>query len=85
VTTGGTLEELEELVHDNEAEVAGVFSMINRSDHENWNGRPFRSLLSVNYPVYSADECPLCDDGEDAYRPGTKDAEEETAIGRSQE
>ncbi len=83
VTTGGTLGELEELVLQNKAEVAGVFSMINRSDHEDWNGRPFRSLLSVDFPVYAAEECPLCDEGEDAHRPGTKDVEEETVTGRS--
>jgi orotate phosphoribosyltransferase len=83
VTTGGTLEELKELVEENGAEVAGVFVLINRSDYEHWHGGPLRSLLSVDYPVYSAEECPLCEDGEDARRPGTKDVEDETVTGRS--
>lgn len=85
VTTGGTLEELADLVEQRGADVAGVFSLINRSDHTDWSGRPFRSLLSVDYPVYSPAECPLCDGGQEARRPGTKEVENETATGRSTE
>lgn len=83
VTTGGTLEELAELVESQGANVAGVFSLINRSDLTDWSGRPFLSLLFVEYPVYPAEECPLCDGEDEAHRPGTKEVEDETATGRS--
>ena len=83
VTTGGTLGELADLVDDRGATVAGVFSLINRSDLTDWSGKPFLSLLSVDYPVYSPAECPICEDEGEAHRPGTKEVENETATGRS--
>lgn len=76
VTTGGTLEELEDLVADHGAETVGVLSMINRSDLNNWSGKPFHALLNVEYPVYDSSECPLCENGKERTRPGTKDVEE---------
>lgn len=73
VTTGGTLEELQQLVESRGAETVGVLSMINRSDLETFNGVPFHALLSVDYPVYESDDCPLCADGREQTRPGTKE------------
>lgn len=81
VTTGGTLDELEYLVESHDAEVAGVFSMINRSSQDHWNNEPFFSLLSVDYPVYDSDECPRCEDDSEAVRPGTKRVEDESVLG----
>jgi orotate phosphoribosyltransferase len=78
VTTGGTLKELNTLVLEHSAEPAGVFAMINRSGMDDWNGKPFLSMLSVDYPVYSPDECPGCTQGEQAVRPGTKEVDGET-------
>jgi len=73
VTTGGTLTELNELVEENHATTLGVYTMINRSGMTDWHGRPFLSVLSVDYPVYSPDSCPACSDATDAVRPGTKE------------
>jgi orotate phosphoribosyltransferase len=78
VTTGGTLEELEDLVEEYGATVAGVFSMINRSGMDDWNDRPFLSLLTVDYPVYSPKDCPGCTEGDEAVRPGTKSVDGES-------
>jgi orotate phosphoribosyltransferase len=78
VTTGGTLEELEDLVEEYGATVAGVFSMINRSGMDDWNDRPFLSLLTVDYPVYSPEDCPGCTEGDEAVRPGTKSVDGES-------
>lgn len=84
VTTGGTLSELQELVEQNQAQVTAVLAMVNRSDLTEWEGRPFRSLLSLNYPVYTPEECPLCKDGGTPVRPGTKTVDSETVTGRSE-
>lgn len=77
VTTGGTLEELEELVEAHDARTIGVLSMINRSELTGWNDRPFNALLNVDYPIYESDECPLCENGRERTRPGTKEVMEE--------
>lgn len=73
VTTGGTLEELEVLVDEHNADTVGVLSMINRSDLNEWNGKSFHALLDVDYPIYESADCPLCEKGRDRTRPGTKE------------
>ncbi len=80
VTTGGTLRELESVVNEHCARVEGVFSMIDRSGMSDWKGRPFLSLLSVDYPIYSPEECPRCTNGDNPVRPGTKDVSNESFL-----
>lgn len=72
ITTGGTLEEMKDLVDTSRAEVVGVFAVVNRSGNPLWQGRPVVSLVSLDFPVYDENECPMCRAGEAAHRPGTK-------------
>ncbi|MFB6344447.1 MAG: phosphoribosyltransferase family protein [bacterium] len=73
VTTGGTLEELKELAEHRGADLVGVLSMINRSDLRTFHNAIFHALLDVDYPIYDPDQCPLCENGRERTRPGTKD------------
>jgi len=73
VTTGRSTREVIEILEDLGAAVIGVASMINRSGR----GQPFaplpsRSLLEVDFPTWTADECPLCRDGVPIAKPGSR-------------
>ncbi|OGH60956.1 MAG: orotate phosphoribosyltransferase [Candidatus Lindowbacteria bacterium RIFCSPLOWO2_12_FULL_62_27] len=72
ITTGGTLDELNRLVEDAGAAIAGVFAVVNRSGRADWNGRPIEAILSMKLPVYDESECPMCRTGGFPVRPGTK-------------
>jgi orotate phosphoribosyltransferase len=51
----------------------GVASMINRSgDNQPFAPLPSRSLLDVDFPTWTADECPLCRDGVPTAKPGSR-------------
>jgi len=55
------------------AAVIGVASMINRSgDNQPFAPLPSRSLLDVDFPTWTADECPLCRDGVPTAKPGSR-------------
>lgn len=72
VTTGGTLKELRALAEAAGAEVVGVFSLINRSGLETWEGLPFISRFQVQFPVYEADAVPADLASIPVSRPGSK-------------
>lgn len=72
ITTGGTLDELKRLTDDVRAEIAGVFSVVNRSGKDNWRGISILSVLDHAFPVFSKEDCPMCREGSPAVRPGTK-------------
>ena len=73
VTTGRSTREVIEILEELGAAVIGVASMINRSGRS----RPFaplpsRSLLDVDFPTWTADECPLCREGVPISKPGSR-------------
>jgi len=73
VTTGRSTREVIEILEGLGAAVIGVASMINRSA----NSQPFaplpsRSLLDVDFPTWTADECPICRDGVPISKPGSR-------------
>lgn len=72
ITTGGTLKEIIKMVEDAEAEVIGVFCIINRSGTDTWQGYPLVSLIDLNFPTYTTDELPPELAAIPVYRPGTK-------------
>lgn len=73
VTTGGTLGELAEIVEQSGGVVAGVYAVINRSGQKIWREHPFLASFELDFPVFLAEECPLCRDGAiPARRPGSK-------------
>lgn len=62
VSSGTTLNLLIDLVEQRGAQVAGVGCLWRRTSVD-LNGRPVFSLVSRDFPTYSADDCPLCRKG----------------------
>ena len=59
VSTGSTLDLLIEVVEGLGAQVVGVGCLWRRTSVE-MNGKPVFSLVSRDFPTYSAEDCPLC-------------------------
>ncbi len=73
VTTGRSTREVIEILSDLGADVVGVGSMVNRSDvHQPFAPRPSRHLLTVSFPNWPAETCPLCRDGVPIAKPGSR-------------
>jgi len=72
ITTGGTLKELKEFVLGQGAELAGVFTLVNRSGKDTWETWPLVSCLDAVFPTYAPDEVPEELAKLPLVRPGTK-------------
>ena len=73
VTTGGSLKEVMAVVREEGGNVVGVASLVDRSgDRDPAFGVPFVSLLRIDVPTWSAEECPLCRDGAPLVKPGSR-------------
>lgn len=72
VTTGGSVKEVIEVLQKAGANVIGVASIVDRSKGTVDFGVPFEPLVAVEFDVYEADECPLCAQGSQAYKPGSR-------------
>jgi orotate phosphoribosyltransferase len=73
VTTGRSTREVIDILESLGAAVIGVASMINRSgDSQPFAPLPSRSLLEVDFPTWTAGECPLCRDGVPIAKPGSR-------------
>lgn len=73
VTTGGSASELITLVKNTEAEAVAVAAIINRGAHGSSPFQlPFFSLLQLDFPVWQEKECPLCQNGSAAIKPGSR-------------
>lgn len=74
ITTGGTLRELKDFVLGQGAELAGVFTVVNRSGKNTWDQWPLVSCMAVDFPTYAPDEVPEDLAALPLVRPGTKKA-----------
>jgi len=72
VTTGGSAMEVVELVKECGAKVAGVASVVDRSNGKVDFGVPYRALLSMEVVSYEAAECPICKKGIPLVKPGSR-------------
>jgi len=72
ITTGGSTRECIAALEANGAAVVGAASIIDRSDGTADVGVPRISLVSLDVPSYPADECPMCERGEPAVKPGSR-------------
>jgi orotate phosphoribosyltransferase len=76
VTTGRSTREVVAILEADGAEVVGLASIVNRSGIANpFEPKPYRPLLEVSFPTWSADECPLCRDGVPIAKPGSRPIE----------
>lgn len=71
-TTGGSVKEVIDLVRANGGEVAGVGTLIDRSQGRAVFGTKMASLIQLDFCDYSAEECPLCQQGIPLVKPGSR-------------
>lgn len=73
VTTGKSAREVIDVLTAAGAEVVGLASMVNRSGNQNpFEPLPYRALLEVAFPTWTADDCPLCSKGVPIAKPGSR-------------
>lgn len=72
ITTGGSTRECIAALEKHGADVIAAASIIDRSDGTADVGVPRISLASLDVPSYSPDNCPLCQSGDEAYKPGSR-------------
>lgn len=72
VTTGGSVFEVIELVKSFGANVVGVGYVVDRSNGKVDFGVKKISLLQVEVITFKAEDCPLCKQGSEATKPGSR-------------
>jgi orotate phosphoribosyltransferase len=71
ITTGRSTREVIAVVEGAGARVKGVGSLVDRSGGVDF-GVPLRSLLTLEVPTYPATACPLCAQGSQPTKPGSR-------------
>lgn len=74
VTTGGSVEELIDLIRGTGASVAGVGALVDRSSGWASFDVKYHALLSLDLKTFAADACPLCKEGIPVTKPGSRTA-----------
>lgn len=72
ITTGGSTRECIAALEKHAAKVVGAASIIDRSNGTADVGVPRISLATLDVPSYSPDVCPMCAEGIEAVKPGSR-------------
>jgi orotate phosphoribosyltransferase len=72
VTTGGSTRETIEVARAAGAIVVGACSIVDRSGGNPGLDVPYVSLLPMTLPTYQPDACPLCAEGLEVVKPGSR-------------
>ena len=72
ITTGGSAKEVVEMLKSRGVEVIAVASIIDRSNGTADFDVPFHSLAKVEVETYKPEECPMCKEGDEAVKPGSR-------------
>jgi len=72
VTTGGSVQEVINLVREAGGEVIGVFCIVDRSNGKATFGAPLLSTLQLAPETHPPENCPLCAKGSTAEKPGSR-------------
>ncbi len=72
VTTGGSVRECISVLRHYGAEVVAGASIIDRSGGQAEIGAPLFSLARLKVPAYDPGDCPLCESGIEAVKPGSR-------------
>ena len=78
ITTGGSVDELINMVKESGATVVGVGTLVDRSGGWVAFEQKFHALMSLNLKTYAAAECPLCREGVPVIKPGSRGLSPET-------
>ena len=72
ITTGGSTRECIAALEKHGATVVAAASIIDRSNGAADVGVPRISLVSLEVPSYKPEDCPLCANGDEAVKPGSR-------------
>ena len=72
VTTGGSVDELIQLVQDAGAAVVGVGALVDRSGGWAAFDVKYHALLSLNLKTFPPETCPMCKEGIPINKPGSR-------------
>lgn len=72
VTTGGSVQEVVTLLEGMGANVVGIGSIIDRSQGKTPFTVPYRALMPIEIESWEAEQCPLCEEGIPAVKPGSR-------------
>jgi len=72
ITTGGSTRECIKALEESGAKVVSAASIIDRSGGAADVGVPRIALVSMEVPSYEPEECPLCEQGSEAVKPGSR-------------
>lgn len=73
LTTGGSAQEVVELLQSKGAEVVAATSIIDRTAGNTLKLKvPFKSLLKLTFSTYTEEECPMCREGLSIQKPGSR-------------
>jgi len=72
VTTGGSVFETIEIVNSNNADVAGIGFIVDRSNGKIDFGYPQISVVKLDVKSFQPDECPFCLEGQKLIKPGSR-------------
>ena len=74
VTTAGSTRETIAVARQHGATVVGACSIVDRSSGTHGLELPYAALLPMNFPTYHESECPLCRQGVEVVKPGSRTA-----------
>lgn len=74
ITTGGSTRECIAALEKHGGKVVAAASIIDRSNGRADVGVPRISLVSLDVPSYTSEECPMCARGDAAIKPGSRTA-----------
>ncbi|KAB2951300.1 orotate phosphoribosyltransferase [Heliorestis acidaminivorans] len=72
VTTGGSVREVMQVVEEAGGEVIAVASLVDRSNGQVDFGVPFCAAMTMEVLSWDPAECPLCQEGTPAIKPGSR-------------
>ncbi|WP_366921490.1 orotate phosphoribosyltransferase [Metallumcola ferriviriculae] len=72
ITTGGSVKEVVQLVKDAGGIPVAVAVLVNRSGGKGNFGIPLHQLISLEAVAYMPEQCPLCEGGTPAVKPGSR-------------
>jgi orotate phosphoribosyltransferase len=72
ITTGKSTKEVIDLVEKNYGIINSLGCIVNRGNIEEIKDVGVKYLLSINPKIYTPEECPMCKNGVDITKPGSR-------------
>lgn len=72
VTTGKSTKEVIRVIEELGGNVVALASIVNRTKQETLNGLKLNSLIKVDAITYEEKDCPMCKEGSEATKPGSR-------------